>query len=296
MVPSVFLWAQTAGGLALFLMGVSAASQGLDGSMGRKARRKMAEVTDRKSVAFGFGLLLSAVTQSSAVATSFAVGLVDIGMLSLSGSLVVMIGASVGSAFVTVLLGLPVIQLAPGILALAHLSAVASKGKIKTASEVARGIALVLTGMFLVKSGVTPLVQDPSLGLILETLAKKPVTIGLIGAFVAALSQSGGMVMAIAIALVSSGSLPLSSVYPIILGAHGGSSFMVFVTSLQAKRNARLLAMGTAFFKIVGIGLGALFYPFVPKLLLKMDFLTVEMTCVALQFLVKIFNTLVFLP
>lgn len=296
MGSSVFLWAQIAGGLALFLMGVSAASDGLGRSMSRQARRRMAEVTDRKSVAFGLGLLLSGVTQSSTVATSFAVGLVDIGMLSLAGSLVVMIGASVGSAFVTVLLGLPVVRLAPGFLGAAHLMTVVSKGKVKTASAIGRGIALVLTGMFLIKSGVTPLVEDPGLSSLLEALSTRPLVMGLASACVAALSQSGGMVMAIAIALASSGSLPISAIFPVVLGAHGGSSFMVLITSLQGKKNARLLGLGTAIFKIVGIGLSVPFYPLVPKLLLKMDFLSVEMSCVALQFFVKIFNTLVFLP
>lgn len=296
MDSSVFLWAQIGGGLALFLMGVSATSEGFSRCMGRSARHRLAEVTDRKSMAFGLGLLLSAVTQSSAVATSFAVGLVDVGMLSLSGSLVVMIGASVGGTFVTILLGLPVVQLAPGFLAIAHLSAGMLRGKSHNVATVVRGVTLVLTGMFLIKNGVSPLMTDPYFSEILTRLSSSPTMIGSVAALAAAVMQSSAAVMALAIALASSGSLPMESLYPIVLGSHVGSSFIVLMASLSGKKNARLLGIGSALYKVFGIAVLTPFYPLIPKFLEMISFLSVEMRCVALQFCVVWMNALMFLP
>lgn len=296
MTSSFFSWAQIAGGLALFLMGVTATSDGFRSFMGRSARQRMAEVTDKKPMAFVFGLILSAVTQSSSVATSFAVGLVDVGMLSLSGSLVVMIGASVGGTFVTLLLGLPVVQLAPGFLAISHFFVDLLKGKGRNGALVIRGISLVLTGMFVIKTGVSPLMEDPGFAEMLLALSARPLIMGFVAVTAAAVLQSSAAVMALAIALVGSGSLPLEAVYPIVLGSHVGSSAMVLMASLSGKRNARLLGIGSALYKVIGIALVLPFSSFVPGFLSKLSFLSPEFRCVVLQFAVVWYNALVVLP
>nr|WP_321502656.1 Na/Pi symporter [uncultured Dethiosulfovibrio sp.] len=296
MTSSVFYWAQIAGGLALFLMGVKATSEGFRRCMGKDARHKMAEVTDRKPMAFGFGILLSAVTQSSAVATSFAVGLVDVGMLSLSGSLVVMIGASVGGTFVTLLLGLPIVQLAPGFLAIAYFASELSKGKLQNLAIVVRGVSLVLTGMFVIKVGVAPLMADPGFASILTSLSTRPWVMGIVATISAAVLQSSAAVMALAIALAGAGSLPLESIYPIVMGSHAGSSVIVFIASLSGRKNARLLGIGSALYKIIGVLFILPFSFLVPYVLDMISFLSIELRCVVLQFTVVWLNAFIVLP
>lgn len=296
MTSSVFYWAQIAGGLALFLMGVTATSEGFRRCMGKDARHKMAEVTDRKPMAFGFGILLSAITQSSAVATSFAVGLVDVGMLSLAGSLVVMIGASVGGTFVTLLLGLPIVQLAPGFLALSHFASELSKGKLQNLTIVVRGVSLVLTGMFVIKSGVAPLMADPGFASILTSLSARPWVMGIVATISAAVLQSSAAVMALAIALAGAGSLPLESIYPIVMGSHAGSSVIVFIASLSGRKNARLLGIGSALYKIIGVLFILPFSFLVPYALEMISFLSIELRCVVLQFSVVWLNAFIVLP
>ncbi len=296
MGASVFYWTQIAGGLALFLMGVTSTSEGFRRCMGKEARHKMAEVTDRKPMAFGFGILLSAITQSSSVATSFAVGLVDVGMLSLSGSLVVMIGASVGGTFVTLLLGLPVVQLAPGFLAVAHFTSEFTRGRAQNVASVVRGISLVLTGMFLIKLGVTPLMSDPRFALVLTSLSARPWLMGFVATAAAAVLQSSAAVMALAIALAGAGSLPLESVYPVVIGSHIGSSVIVFIASLSGRKNARLLGIGSALYKVIGVAFMLPLSFAVPHGLEAISFLSVELRCVALQFLVVWLNAFMLLP
>lgn len=296
MGASVFYWAQIAGGLALFLMGVTSTSDGFRRCMGKEARHKMAEVTDRKPMAFGFGILLSAITQSSSVATSFAVGLVDVGMLSLSGSLVVMIGASVGGTFVTLLLGLPVVQLAPGFLALAYFVVEVTRGRVQSVASVVSGISLVLTGMFLIKSGVTPLMADPRFALVLTSLSTRPWLMGFVATAAAAVLQSSAAVMALAIALAGSGSLPLEAVFPVVIGSHVGSSVIVFIASLSGRRNARLLGIGSALYKVIGVALMLPFSFMVQGGLDAISFLSVELRCVVLQFSVVWLNAFMLLP
>ena len=101
------------GGLALFLFGVDQSSLFFRQNMNAGARDVMARFTKNKFLAFLLGVGLSAVTQSSTIATSFAVGFVDVGLLSFAGSLIVMMGASLGGTFVSFLLRLNLFDYAP---------------------------------------------------------------------------------------------------------------------------------------------------------------------------------------
>lgn len=94
------------GGLALFLHGAQVSTDTFRKGFGGGAKRALARLTAHRPGAFLFGALLAGGTQSSSVATSMAVGLVDAGMLPLADALTVMMGASVGAMGVTFLLGL----------------------------------------------------------------------------------------------------------------------------------------------------------------------------------------------
>lgn len=108
-----FCFINVLGGLALFLFGVEQSSQFFRNNLGGESRELMGRFTRKKYQAFTIGVLLSALTQSSTIATSFAVGFVDVGLLSFAGSLIVMMGASLGGTFVSFLLSLNLFAFAP---------------------------------------------------------------------------------------------------------------------------------------------------------------------------------------
>ncbi|RXM21826.1 Na/Pi cotransporter family protein, partial [Citrobacter sp. AAK_AS5] len=84
------------GGLALFLYGLEESTSAFASNFGGQSRELMVRFTRRKPMAFVFGVILAAIAQGSTVATSFAIGFVDVGMLTFAGSVVVMMGVSVG--------------------------------------------------------------------------------------------------------------------------------------------------------------------------------------------------------
>ena len=69
------------GGLGVFLHGMEYSASAFRESLGDRTRRLLASLGERKSLSFLFGILLSILSQSSTVAISFAVGLVDSGLL-----------------------------------------------------------------------------------------------------------------------------------------------------------------------------------------------------------------------
>ena len=93
------------GGLALFLYGTQVLTDSFGREFGGGFKKALGRLAARRSGAFAFGAILAGGTQSSSVAASLAVGLVEAGLLPLSGPLPAVIGASVGAMAVTFLLG-----------------------------------------------------------------------------------------------------------------------------------------------------------------------------------------------
>lgn len=261
------LWIlEIVGGLALFLYGVEECTRSFRQGFGGRAKAYMAALSRRKPASFLFGVLLSAVTQSSSVATSFALGMTDAGLLSLGGAVVVMMGASAGATFVTLLLSLEIVTFAPLLLALALIgSHLGGGGSLEKWIGLLRSIALLLTGMFLLKLGVGPLTADPAT-LRLLAAAGNPLMLGIVAMVLTALLQSSSAVMALALALAGSGVLETSAALPVVLGAHLGSTGTILLASLGGKANARRLGAATFLYKLVGTVAAVAMAPFLRHL------------------------------
>ncbi|WP_300524595.1 Na/Pi symporter [Aminiphilus sp.] len=262
------LWIlEIVGGLALFLYGVEECTRSFRQGFGGRAKAYMAALSRRKPASFLFGVLLSAAAQSSSVATSFALGMTDAGLLSLGGAVVVMMGASAGATFVTLLLSLEIVTFAPLLLALSLIGSHLSGGGIlEKWSGLLRSIALLLTGMFLLKLGVGPLTADPETLRLLAAAAGNPLTLGIVAMALTTLLQSSSAVMALALALAGSGVLETSAALPVVLGAHLGSTGTILLASLGGKTNARRLGAATFLYKLAGTGAAVAAAPFLGHL------------------------------
>lgn len=241
-----------AGGLGLFLHGLEFTARAFRKSLGSGVRRVMAKLSRHKGLSFFFGVLLSFLSQSSTAATSFAVGLVDAGILPFACSLVVMMGASVGTTFVVLLLSLDIVRYSPLLLLLSVVMSRSGQDRVMKVGYVIQGISLVLLGMLLVNQGVLPLSSEPLFRSVLLQGAGNPWILALAAFLITSLVQSSVPVIALTIALTSAGLFPLQSVLPLVLGTHVGSSTTVLLAGFGARRNARILAVSTFYYKLVG--------------------------------------------
>lgn len=240
------------GGLAVFLYGVEETTAAFGASFGTKSKDLLVKFTRKKFQAFIFGVLLAAVAQGSTVATSFAIGFVDVGMLSFAGSLIVMMGASVGGAFVTFIISLDIAAWSPLIFAASLLMVRFGRRTVYRAGAVLQGISLILLGMYILKLGIGPLVSDPRFAALAEGAEKNLFLLGM-GAFVAtAVLQSAPTVLALTVTLAVSGVLTEAAILPIVLGAHAGSSVTVLIAGLSGRQNARKLGISTFVYKVIG--------------------------------------------
>lgn len=290
-----FDWINITGGLAVFLYGVEKTTAAFGSSFGGRAKEIMARFTRRKPMAFFFGVILAAIAQGSTVATSFAIGFVDVGMLSFAGAVVVMMGASVGGSFVTFLLSLDIAAFSPFLFACSLLMVRFGRGNIYRIGTILRGLSLLLLGMFILKLGVGPFLGDPRFFEFAVRVGENGVLIG-VAAFVAtAVLQSNPAIMAIAVTLATSGILPASAVFPVILGSHAGTSVTVLLAGLSGKQNARKLGICTFVYKVLGVAILLPLLPWLQKILAETAGGLAGKIVLA-QVGVTFFNALVFYP
>ena len=295
MISHLFSYINILGGLALFLYGVEETTAAFGSSFGGRSKDLMVRFTRKKPLAFLFGVLLSAVAQGSTVATSFAIGFVDVGMLSFAGSVVVMMGASVGGTFVTFLLSLDIAAFSPLLFAASLLMVRFGRGKTYRIGNMLQGLSLVLLGMFVLKLGVGPLLSTPGFADLAAHAGANSLLTGLAAFAATAVLQSSSAVMALAVTLATSGALPVTAVLPVIFGAHAGSSVTVLIAGLSGKQNARKLGICTFVYKVLGVLI------LVPALPWLQDLLSgaaggLAGKIVLAQVGVTLFNALVFYP
>ena len=294
----IFLYAvNIMGGIALFLHGVQESTRIFRYNLGNVTRDLMSRFTRKKWQAFSFGVVLSAITQSSTIATSFAVGFVDVGMLSFAGSIVVMMGASLGGTFVSFLLSLDIVKYAPLMFAFAFiLSKIKSRG-INKIGGILQGLAVIFIGMLIIKLGTASMLQDEWFRETTIKYAASPIIMSITACILAGILQSSSAVVALGISLASSGVMPSSSMLPMAVGVHIGSTAMVLIASFfsSSRQSAKQLGWGTFIYKTVG---GALFFPFIPYIHDYMEFIEISAAnqLVYGQILVALINILLFYP
>ncbi len=239
-------------GLALFLHGLAFGSRALREGLGDRARRLLARLGDNRPLSFLLGMFLSLLTQSSTAATSMAVGLVDVGLLPLTGAVVAMMGASVGTTLVILILSLDLVRFSPFFLLGSVFMTRAGGKKTEKTARILMGLSLVLVGMLFLNQGVQFLSQATWLNHLLLAASNRPLLVGLLSFGVTSVIQSNVPVLALTIALAASGSLPLAAALPVVLGGHVGSSSTVLISGFGTRSNARTLAHATLFYKLTG--------------------------------------------
>jgi phosphate:Na+ symporter len=283
------------GGLSLFLYGVSQSTDAFRSAFSSRARDAMGRFVTKKSRAMLFGAALAAVAQGSTVSTSIAIGFADAGMTTLAESVAVMMGASVGGAFVTFLVSLDIVAFSPLLLAASFAAARLGRGWTAKAGSAFHAVSLILVGMLLLNLGVRPLLADPAAREAVAAIARMPFTIFAAAFLATAVLQSSASVMVIAVTVAAGGALPRNAILPVALGTHLGSSVTMLLAAAGGRRNARVLGMATFLYKLAGVAVAAPLVPWANAFFARLDIPPAAYVALA-QASVACFNAAIFYP
>ncbi|MDR3230740.1 MAG: Na/Pi symporter [Synergistaceae bacterium] len=288
------------GGLALFLFGIDACCRSFQ-HIGGWLHSALFRLAKGRVKPFVFGTLLTLITQNSTVATSLAIGFVDIGAMNLTEAILAMSGASFGGGIVILLISLDVVRFAPLLLFVSLiLIRLSKKPVVQSYGRVLQGISLVLIGMLMIQNGVVPLLQSPTTKSLILWGSRNFFLAGLIAFALTSIIQNNTVVIAIAISVASAGLMTISSGMAIVLGAHVGSTTIIMLSGLAGRLNSRRLGFATVLYKLLGAFLVLLLTPLIIALVRKLGLygfpLTAASSLATFQIILATLNALLVTP
>ncbi|MBS5144300.1 MAG: Na/Pi cotransporter family protein [Butyricicoccus pullicaecorum] len=258
---------QLAGGLALFIYGMTIMGTGLEQAAGAKLEKTLEKMTGNIFKALLMGMVVTAVIQSSSATTVMVVGFVNAGIMTLKQSVGVILGANIGTTITGQILrldssgamgesflmqilkpkNLAYIMVLIGIILM-----MTSKSKRRrNVADILVGFGVLFIGMATMESAVSPLADLPQFSELFATISN-PILGVLVGAGVTAIIQSSSASVGILQALSTTGAITYSAAIPIILGQNIGTCITAFLSSIGGTKNARRTAMIHFYFNMIG--------------------------------------------
>jgi phosphate:Na+ symporter len=260
---SFSLWAGLFGGLALFLYGMDVMTQALKSAAGDYMKDILGKLTRNRFVGVGMGAFVTAIIQSSSVTTVILVGFISAGLMSMSQSVAVIIGANIGTTITAQILAFKVTKIALPVIAAGFLlSFTAKSNNWKQVGMIMLGLGLVFYGMSIMSEALNPLRSfEPFIQFMVSM--KNPLLGALVGAMFTAVVQSSSATTGILIVMASQGLIGLESAIAIALGANIGTCVTAVLASIGKPREAVRAAVVHTLFNVAGV---LIWIGFVPQL------------------------------
>ncbi len=212
--------------------------------------------TRHRSSAFLVGVLFTAFTQSSSLATVIVVGMVDARIINLGAAIAVIVGANVGTTVTGQLVSFRLYDYAPLLVAAGVILFLSpQKGGKRAAGRVLLGLGVLLSGLNTMSSFLAPQAEKAWAVEFLKMAASNPGIAILAGAAVTAIVQSSSAVMALTIALAEEGVLSLAAGVGILVGADVGTCVTSLLAGLGTGVNARRAATAHLVFNLLSVAM-----------------------------------------
>lgn len=240
-----------AGGLALFLHGMTMMSNALRAMAGSRLKTIMGRLAQNRVSALLSGAAVTAIVQSSSVTSVIAIGFVSAGVLNLGQALAVIMGASVGSTVTAQIIAFDISNLAFALVASGFgLSLWKTRRVVSLAGTVILGLGIVFIGLSMMSDFMAPLrTYQPFLDLIASMT--NPLLGILIGAIFTAIVQSSSATLGVVIALATQGLIPLDAGIALVFGANIGTTITGLLATIGQPRTALQAALGLVSFKVL---------------------------------------------
>lgn len=261
------------GAVGLFLYGMKVMSEGLQKAAGDRLRNILGAMTRNRATGTLTGFFITALIQSSSASTVMVVSFVNAGLMTLSQSMAVIMGANVGTTFtawVIALFGFKV-DIAAFALPLIGVSVpllFSKKSRTKSIGEFGIGFAFLFMGLSLISKYVPDLQQNPEMFEFLQRYTSmgfgSVLIFCLVGIIVTMIIQSSAATFAITLIMCSKGWITFDLACALVLGSNIGTTITPLLASLSGNVAAKRTAMGHLLFNLLGtLWTLAIFFPFV---------------------------------
>ena len=302
---SFFDFLRLIGSLGLFLYGMKIMSEGLQKFAGDSLRRILTAMTTNRVTGVLTGVLITALIQSSSATTVMVVSFVNAGLLTLTQSIGVIMGANIGTtvtAWLISALGFKVDIAAFSLPLLAFGIPLLFSGKSsrKSVGEFIFGFSFLFMGLQALKANAPDLGANPEMLAFVQNYADMGffsiILFLFIGAILTMIVQASAATMAITLIMCANGWISFELGAALVLGENIGTTITANLAALTANTQARRAAMAHLMFNVFGvIWVLMLFEPFLSMVdWIISDFMKVsEADGVAVSFKLSAFHTCV---
>ncbi len=261
----IFSLFELIGGLALFLFGMRVMSQSLEKMTGSKLEHLLKKVTANPFISLLLGAVITIAMQSSSATTVMLVGLVNSGIMQFSQTISVIFGANIGTTLTSWILSLASIDSSNFFLQLlkpANFSPIVAfigvlllmfskKDKRISIGNVLVGFAILMYGMTIMSSSVSPLSETEGFKNLLMRFENPILAVLLATAFTAVI-QSSAASIGILQALSMSAVIPFRVAIPLIMGQNIGTCATSLISCIGTNVKAKRVAILHTSLKVIG--------------------------------------------
>ena len=297
-----------AGSLCLFIFGMKLMSEGVQHSAGERLRKTLNFMTGNRFLGIITGFLVTVILQSSTTTTLLIVSFANAGLLNLTQSIGVIMGANVGTtltAWIVSLVGfsLRISDLAIPAIGIGFAASIA-KWKYKSLGEMVLGFGLLFLGLqylTIEMRGINEYIHFDTIGIFRYGGFVTVLASAGAGVVMAALMNSSSAATVVILTMAYSGIITFEMSAAMVLGANLGTTISMPLAAIGAKTAAKRAALVHVLFNAAGF-LWAL--PLLGPLLMLVGFLVpvepsgvgATMHLAMLHTLYNVINTLLFVP
>ena len=252
------------GSLALFLYGMKIMSEGLQKFAGDSLRKILTAMTTNRVTGVLTGVLITALIQSSSATTVMVVSFVNAGLLTLTQSIGVIMGANIISA-----LGFKVdiSAFALPLLAFAIPLFFSGKSSRKSVGEFIFGFSFLFMGLANLKNNAPDLSANPDMLAFVQNYTDMGffsiLLFLFIGAILTMIVQASAATMAITLIMCANGWIDYHLGVALVLGENIGTTITANLAALTGNTQARRAALAHLMFNLFGVAwVLIVFYPF----------------------------------
>ena len=255
------------GGVALLLWGLHMVLSGVLRAFGPDLRRYLSKALRNRFTAFGAGLGLTALLQSSTATGLMTTSLAADGMVSLVPALAIMLGANVGTTLIVQVLSFNISALAPVLFVIGLITfRVGGQSLTRALGRIAIGLGLTLLALHILVDTLAPAEQAPMVRALLTSITHDPVLCIVIAAVLTWAAHSSVAVVLLIMSLAYSHFVATEAALALVLGANLGSAINPLLEGgVRGDPASSRLPLGNLLNRLVGILVALPFLPLIAR-------------------------------
>ena len=240
-------------GVSLLVWGTHIVRTGILRLYGGDLRRVLRKSISQRFTAFLAGLGVTALIQSSTATALIVAAFAGQGLIGTAPALAVMLGADVGTSFVTLILSFDLSWLAPLLIFVGVTLFLAMQAtNVGKFGRILIGLGLIMFALQWISVAAKPFVQAAGVKVIFASMTGDVLLDMLVAALFTMLCYSSLAVILLVATLASLHVIALPVALGLVLGANLGSGLLGMLSTMHSPPEARRVTLGNFLFKLIG--------------------------------------------